>query len=70
MSKVNLVFLKKKRLEKKLTLKQMSNILGFEKACTYYKYENGATSIKADMLPVLANILECEIEDFFCQSNC
>lgn len=64
--KVNLSFIKEKRKEKGLTLQEMSNAFGYKKASTYSLYENGVYSIKADMLPILAKIFECTIEDFFC----
>ncbi|HBM3498194.1 TPA: helix-turn-helix transcriptional regulator, partial [Listeria innocua] len=34
-------------------------------ASTYYKYENGSYSFKAEMLPKLASALDCDIENFF-----
>ncbi|WAW14771.1 helix-turn-helix domain-containing protein [Peptostreptococcus equinus] len=65
MSKINLDFIKEKRKEKNLTLQIMADKLGYKKASTYSNYENGIYTIKADMLPVLANIFGCEIQDFF-----
>ncbi len=64
--KINLSFIKKKRKEMGYTLQYMSDALGYKKASTYALYENGEYAIKADMLPILANILNCNIEDFFC----
>ena len=65
MKELNYKFIKDKRLEKKLSLLEVANELGFKNASTYMKYENGEYSFRADMLPTLANILDCSIEDFF-----
>ncbi|EAC3694188.1 TPA_asm: helix-turn-helix domain-containing protein [Listeria monocytogenes] len=43
----------------------MADLLDIKNASTYYKYENGSYSFKAEMLPKLANALECDIENFF-----
>lgn len=64
--KVNLSFIKKKRNEMGYTLQYMADVLGYKKASTYALYENGEYTLKADMLPILANVLKCNIEDFFC----
>lgn len=66
MQKINHKFIKEKRKEKNITLQEMALYMGYKKASTYSNYENGIYSIKADMLPILANILDCKIEDFFC----
>ena len=43
----------------------MAEQLGFKDGSTYWNYENGKYRLKADMLPKLAEILNCEIENFF-----
>lgn len=53
-----------------ITLIEMSELLGFKNASTYLKYENGDYSFKANMLPIMAKKLECNIEDFFCNNDC
>ncbi|MDK8278292.1 helix-turn-helix domain-containing protein [Peptostreptococcus anaerobius] len=63
---INLDYIKSRRKELGLTLQEMSDALGYKKATTYSNYENGERIMKASMLPVLANILECDIMDFFC----
>ena len=62
---VDLSFIKAKRLEKKFTLLEMAEELGFKTATNYQKYEQGLYSLDAYMLPVLAKKLGCKIEDFF-----
>ncbi len=62
----NLDFIKKRRLEKNLTLKEMANALGFSNASVYWKYESGVYTFKAEMLPVLSKMLKCSISKFFC----
>lgn len=65
MKQLNLDYIKSRRVELGLSLQEVANKLGFKNASTYLKYENGNYSFKAEMLPVLANILKCEIENFF-----
>ena len=65
MQKINLDYIKKQRLDLNLSLLEVAQGLGFKNASTYLKYENGDYSFKADMLPILANILKCQIENFF-----
>jgi DNA-binding helix-turn-helix protein len=65
MQSINLNFIKTRRKELGLTLQQMSDSLGFKKATTYSNYENGDRIMKANMLPTLAQILQCDIMDFF-----
>ncbi|EQC2547642.1 TPA_asm: XRE family transcriptional regulator [Listeria monocytogenes] len=61
----DLTYVKNKRLEIGYSLKDMADLLDIKNASTYYKYENGSYSFKAEMLPKLANALECDIENFF-----
>ncbi len=65
MKTVNLTFIKNRRHELGLTLQVMANELGFKKATTYANYENGERVMKANMLPILAKVLKCDITDFF-----
>lgn len=65
MKQLNLDYIKERRIELGLSLKEVANELGFKNASTYLKYENGDYLFKAEMLPVLANILKCRIEIFF-----
>ncbi|MEK4228931.1 helix-turn-helix domain-containing protein [Solibacillus sp. FSL H8-0538] len=52
------------------TLQDVAVLMGMKNASTYMKYENGTYSFKADQLPLLARILDCEILDFFCLKSC
>ncbi|EAG4639932.1 helix-turn-helix domain-containing protein [Listeria monocytogenes] len=61
----DLKYVKRKRLEIGYSLKDMADLLDIKNASTYYKYENGSYSFKAEMLPKLANALDCDIENFF-----
>lgn len=67
LKQLNLERIKERRVEKGLSTTQMANILGFKDPSTYWNYENGKYRFKADMLPILANTLNCEIEYFFNQ---
>lgn len=62
---LDLRFIKNKRTEKGIDLQYMSEQLGFKNASTYKKYEDGIYKMKAEMLPTLAKVLECEVSDFF-----
>jgi transcriptional regulator with XRE-family HTH domain len=65
MTKVDLDYIKDRRIELKLSLRKVANELGFKNASTYLKYENGDYSFKAEQLPQLAEVLNCEIQNFF-----
>ena len=62
---IDLDFIKKTRQERNLSSQEMAEQLGFKDGSTYWNYENGKYRLKADMLPKLAEILNCEIENFF-----
>lgn len=62
---IDLDFIKKKRLELGKSAQEMALELGFKDGSTYWNYENGNYRLKADMLPKLAEILGCNIENFF-----
>lgn len=64
-TKLNLLFIKEKRTGLGLTHQQLAEHLAFKNASTYFKYENGTYSFKANHLPKLANILQCNINDLF-----
>lgn len=56
--------LKQKRREKGYTLKYVADKLGMSLP-NYQKYESGVYKLRADMLPKLSSILDCEIINFF-----
>ncbi|MNW37016.1 helix-turn-helix protein [compost metagenome] len=63
--KVNLGFIKLRRQELNLSLQELAEALEFKNASTYMKYENGEYQFKANHLPILADKLNCTIENFF-----
>ncbi|AUA23354.1 helix-turn-helix domain-containing protein [Clostridioides difficile] len=65
MKKIDHDFIKKRRNTLNLSLQNVAKELGFKNASTYFKYETGQYSIRADMLPKLSKILDCDIENFF-----
>jgi len=67
MAKLDLAKIKQRRKEKNITLSYMSEQLGFKTASNYQKYESGVYSFDANMLPILAKELDCDIEYFFTQ---
>ena len=62
---LDLKFIKKRRSELGISQQKMAEILGFKNASTYLKYEKGIYAFKAEMIPVLAKALNCEIGNFF-----
>lgn len=68
-AKLDLSFIKKRRISLGLTHQQLAEQLSFKNASTYFKYENGAYALKADHLPKLSTILKCDIDDLFTRKN-
>jgi transcriptional regulator with XRE-family HTH domain len=68
MQTLNLIYIKQRRQSLDIPLQEMAESLGFKNASTYLKYENGSYAFKADQLPMLANVLNCKITDFFKQN--
>jgi len=62
---MNIEYMKQRRLELGLSLQTVAEKMGFKNASTYSKYENGEYNLKANMLPGLSKILECNINDFY-----
>lgn len=65
MAKFDLDFIKARRKELGITSETMAQALGFKNHSTYWKHENGRHKFKADMIPLLAKILQCEPQNFF-----
>ena len=65
MLRINLEFIRTRRILLKLTLQDMAEALGFKYAANYMKYERGEYEFKANHIPALAQKLECEIDDLF-----
>lgn len=63
----NLDFIKQRRMELNLTLQATAEAMEMKNASTYLKYENGTYSFKAEQLPLLAYVLQCNVENFFSQ---
>ncbi|EAD4096380.1 XRE family transcriptional regulator [Listeria monocytogenes] len=62
---IDLKYIREKREFLGFSQKDMAAKLGFKNASTYLKYETGEYKIKAEMLPLLAKILKCNISNFF-----
>jgi transcriptional regulator with XRE-family HTH domain len=65
MEGLNLDFIKNRRNEKNISLQSMAESLGFKNASTYMKYENGEYLFKANHLPMLAERLDCKIDELY-----
>ncbi|AVM23233.1 helix-turn-helix domain-containing protein [Bacillus pumilus] len=61
----NLVLIRNRRIELNLSQQELAIALGFKDASTYLKYERGEYAFKAKQLPILAEILQCKVTDFF-----
>lgn len=66
MAKFNLEFIKLRRKELGIKSATMAQTLGFKNTSTYWKHENGYHKFKAESIPLLAKILRCKVQDFFC----
>lgn len=62
---MNKEFLERRRKELGFSLAEMANSLGMKNPSTYLKYERGEYKLRADMLPILARKLKCDINNFF-----
>lgn len=65
MSKFNLAYIANRRKELKLTSEDMAKALGFSNGSVYWKYEHGVYKLNADILPLLAKTLKCQISYFY-----
>ena len=62
---LNLAYISERRKELRLTLDETAKALGFSNGSVYWKYENGVYKLNAEILPKLAEILQCGIDDFY-----
>lgn len=65
MKELNLVLIKQRRKEMRITLQEMAELLGYQDASTYYKLERGIQKIKADQIPLIANKLKLRMNEIF-----
>ena len=65
MKTLDLEYIKNRRQELNLSQQYIANKLGFKNASTYLKYETGEYAIKAEMLPILSQVLKTDIKNFF-----
>jgi transcriptional regulator with XRE-family HTH domain len=64
MTKVNLTFLRRLRYAKKLSRREVGEILGKDPV-TIWRYEKGRTPIKADVLFQLADLYGASLNDLY-----
>lgn len=65
MSKVNLKFIKTRREELHITQGQMAKALGLNAPSGYNHYENGHRRLTANVMPIIAKVLQCSIEELY-----
>jgi len=63
--RLDLAVIKEKRKSLGLTHQALAEELSFKNASTYFKYETGTYAFKADHLPKLASVLQCDLNDLF-----
>lgn len=68
-SAVNLGRLKELRIDKSISIEDMSLRLGYEGYQAYYYKERGTRSISADDVAGIAKILEVPIQDLFFENG-
>lgn len=62
---INLAFIKERRTQMKISMREAAKRLGLKSASHYYKYEDGEYPMRAYMLPPIAAMLMCNILDLF-----
>lgn len=65
MKKFDLNYIKQRRKLLGLSCESMAELMGLCDRSAYYKYESGSTRFRAEMLPRLSYILQCDIQNFF-----
>lgn len=65
MPRVNLEFIKKRRAELHITQAQMAKALGLSSSSGYNHYENGKRRFTANLMPIVAKVLKCNIENLY-----
>lgn len=63
----NLLYIVNRRKQLNFSQVHMAQVLGFANASVYHKYETGEYKLKAEMLPMLAKALKCDVKKFFTQ---
>jgi len=66
---LNFEILEQKMLEKGLSYRRISQLMGFTSSGTVWKWLHSRNQIRAQHIEKLAEILEISIQDFFIQSN-
>ncbi|WP_245208842.1 helix-turn-helix domain-containing protein [Gottfriedia endophytica] len=64
-NKLNLEFIKERRLRLGFTLEEMADELGYKNASTYFNYEKGVCDFKANQLPIICSKLNCTLNELF-----
>ena len=63
--RLNLSFIKERRLSLDLTLQEMAYLMGMKSKENYFRYENGDFAFKANDVPKLAFSLKTSNESLF-----
>lgn len=63
--KLNLSFIKERRLNLNLTLQEMADLMGMKSKENYFRYENGDFAFKANDVPKLELSLNTSKESLF-----
>lgn len=66
--KVNLKYIKNKRIEKGYSLQKMVNAMGILDKTKYYRRENGKVNFRPEELIRVAAVLEIKLESLFLPS--
>lgn len=69
MKGINLEKIKRMRKKSKVSLLDMTLLLGFKSPSTYLKYENGESEFHANHLPMLCQKFDCEVRDLFFEES-
>lgn len=65
--KLNLKFIKQRRLELGLNQDEVATALGMNGKANYSRYENGLYTFDSNHVPLLAKVLQVSIDDLYTQ---
>lgn len=65
MKRVNTELIQERMTQKKITLQEMAEFLGYKNASSMHKYLNGAYQFRAHHVPVLLEKLSITMEELF-----
>lgn len=69
MKTLNLILIRQRRKEMRISLQEMAETLGYKNASSYCRYEKGESKIDAAHIPLIAKKLKLKMSDIFFDQN-